>query len=66
MQRWEYMYIYAYKNDVREINGKIAEYGKGSLPTILNEYGKQGWEAVGIDYESSEWWRILLKLPLNE
>jgi len=67
MQKWEYMYILAYQNDVKSINDKQANYGKNTLPAMLNQYGKEGWEAVGTNSASDagNYWRIVLKRPLE-
>ncbi len=44
MDKWEYLYIDANKNDVNEINGKSIYSSKDSLPGYMNELGEQGWE----------------------
>jgi hypothetical protein len=66
MQKWEYMYILAYQNDVKSINEKQNNYEKNTLPAVLNQYGGQSWEAVSAcaASEGANYWRIVLKRPL--
>ena len=61
------MYILAYQNDVKSINEKQANYGKNTLPAMLNQYGGQGWEVVGASAgsEGGNYWRIVLKRPME-
>ncbi len=66
MQKWEYMYILAYQNDVKSINEKQANYGKNTLPAMLNQFGAEGWEALSAcaASDAGNYWRIVLKRPL--
>jgi hypothetical protein len=46
MQKWEYLYITAYQNDVRYINEKSIKLVRNSLPGYLKQLGEIGWELV--------------------
>jgi hypothetical protein len=64
MQKWEYMYIEAYRNDVRSINEKSNPQGKDSLPRILKQCGDEGWELVGVrNVGESSCWSFIFKRP---
>lgn len=69
MQKWEYMYIVAYKNDVKKLNGKDHNLGANSLPGFLNDSGDKGWELVNTFMECASneagklYWSFVFKRP---
>jgi hypothetical protein len=65
MQKWEYMYVEAYKDDVRAINGELSKQGADSLPPRLTRWGDEGWELIAITTmnETGDSWRLVFKRP---
>lgn len=73
MNKWEYMHIEVYKNEVRYVDGKdVGEYKFGlpapklegpDITETLNNLGQQGWEIAGIAPASTMAmsWRLILK-----
>jgi hypothetical protein len=66
MQKWEYLYIDAFMNEVKELNGKPMNRGKDSLPAFMNELGEQGWELISTinlhsDSVTKVLWRLVFK-----
>lgn len=66
MSRWEYRAIQVEHRAVDHNNQARGErYDRiGAVEAVLNELGREGWEAVGL-YASSNW-RIILKRPIGD
>jgi len=67
MQKWEYCYIQAYKNDIETVNGYVVKREENSLPGYINKAGEEGWELVGTcpSSESGSSWRLIFKRPIE-
>ena len=75
MTKWEYLYVEVYKNEVREINGKMVGEFKGLLTIVgrpkisefLDKSGQDGWEVISMctASESAGQWRLILKRPIQ-
>ena len=67
MQKWEYLYIQAFRDQLRYINGAPIQRGaNNSLPEYLNKAGEEGWELVGVcrtDGEGPTDWKLVFKRP---
>ena len=74
MQKWEYMYIGAARNNVITMNGEDHVLGKNSLPGFLNVAGEEGWDLVGVTLQdppgglivspvNGYFWRLIFKRP---
>ena len=62
MQHWEYMVV-----PLEEAGGLKKKSG-GLTPAKLNEFGSQGWEAVGVTLKRGDlvaWPVVLLKRPVE-
>jgi hypothetical protein len=66
MQKYEYLYVDAFMNDLSEVNGKPVHGSKDSLPGYINEIGDKGWELVNSFLLNGDnliklRWRLLFK-----
>ncbi len=68
MKKWEYLYVEAYKNDVKRIDGKLVQPEKDNLISTLNLFGDDGWEAINalpgsptVLSNTPGYWMFLLK-----
>lgn len=62
MQTWEYMVA-----PLQEVK-KLKKDSGGLPPSLLNDLGAQGWEAVGLSLKYGDliaWPVVLLKRPLS-
>lgn len=62
MQKWEYKVV------PLEAAGKLKKKSSGLDPEELNEFGREGWEAVGISLKRGDlvaWPVVLLKRPVS-
>jgi len=73
MQKWEYLYVKAYKNDFKEVRPSgVIQINRGidNLIPALNELGIKGWELVSTISladadEPPGTWRLNFKRPIE-
>ena len=67
MQKWEYLYVVAYEDNVQRINDEKPVRDTSKLPNFLQEVGQDGWELVGLTpySDGASRCRLIFKRPLS-